>query len=282
MVFSSFLIKNRKGTVYSVITRITGFSGKKVKKLIDEGLVCINGIKVLKRTSSISLKDSVEFSVSNYLFQRVSDIPVLYEDEMFLIVNKPPFINTNRDRPNLEEILKRRYGNVYAVHRLDKQTSGAVIFVKNKKIFSAMVDIFKKKKVKKVYRAIILGRFLRKETVSYRLDGKEAVSLVEPTEVFENATILRIEIKTGRKHQIRRHLSMLGFPVAGEFLYWKKAFPFVLRFAPRIMLHSESISFKSPVNGKEIEVKAPIFEDFGDFLNVIKRGREILPLKEYT
>ncbi|SNR77780.1 RluA family pseudouridine synthase [Desulfurobacterium atlanticum] len=282
MVFSSFLIRNRKGALASVITQVTGFSGKKVKRLIDEGVVSINGVKVRKRNFPLSFKDSVEFSVSEFLFQKNFDIEVLYEDEIFLVVNKPPFINTNNDKPDLEGILRRKYGNIYAVHRLDKQTSGAVIFVKDKKVFYAMVEIFKRKKITKTYKAVISGRFFLEKMLSFKLDGRDAVSFIKPVEIFENATLVDVRIETGRKHQIRRHLSMLGFPVAGEFLYWKKTFPFLLRFAPRIMLHSEHISFKSPVNGKRIDIKAPILEDFRSFLNVVRRGREVLPLKEYT
>ncbi len=282
MVFSSFLIKNRKGLLHSIILSSTSFSGKKVKKIIDEGLVSVNGIKVRKRNISVSLKDSVEFSLSENFFQPVRNINILYEDESFLVVNKPPFINTNKDKPNLEEVLRERFGFVYAVHRLDKQTSGAVIFAKNKDVLNKMVSLFKNKQVRKIYKTVVCGRFPKFKKILFKLDGREAVSIVKPKEMFENATFITVEIETGRKHQIRKHLSIAGFPVVGEFLYWERTYPFLLRFVPRILLHSERILFKSPISGNEIDVNAPLLKDFEDFLDVLRRGRKSLPLKEYT
>ncbi|WP_457568699.1 RluA family pseudouridine synthase [Desulfurobacterium sp.] len=281
MNFIAYRIRNCSGTLEFVISEITGISRRKVKKIVDEGLVSINGVKVLKRRIVVRKGDVVEFGVSSYLFSR-SEIAVIYEDDFIIAVNKPPFLNSNRDFPDVESILKRKYKDVRAIHRLDRQTSGVLLFAKDDDVFEKMVAVFRKRSIKKTYRAVVFGKFEGERRVSVSLDGREALTRVRMLRRCGRATEVLVSIETGRKHQIRRHLSFLGYPVAGEFVYFRGAYPFLLRFAPRIMLHAEEVAFRSPFTGREVKITAPIFDDFSDFLKVLERGREALPLKEYA
>lgn len=281
MVFTSYRIKNHSGKLEPVVSETLDVSRRKARKIIDEGLVSVNGAKILKRQFSLKGNSVVEFSISDFLFSK-PEIEVVYEDDFLLAVNKPPFLNSNRDFPDVESILKKNFKNVRAVHRLDRQTTGVLLFAKSDNVFEKMVGLFRNKKIRKIYRAVVAGVFKKERKVSFSLDGKEAVTYVKPVRFFEKATEVMVSIETGRKHQIRRHLSFINYPVVGEFKYFKGSLPFLLRFAPRIMLYAEEISFKSPFNGREVRITAPIFSDFSDFLEVMERGREALPLKEYA
>ncbi|OMH39999.1 RluA family pseudouridine synthase [Desulfurobacterium indicum] len=281
MIFNAYRIRNRSGKLEPVISETLGLSKRKVRKILDEGLVSINGLKVLKRQLLLRKNSVVEFSISDYLFSNPG-LEIIYEDDFILAVNKPPFLNSNRDFPDVESILKKRFKGIRAIHRLDRQTTGVLMFAKSNNIFKKMVELFRNKSVRKRYRAVVAGIFRKERKISFSLDGKEAVTCVKPVRFFEKATEVLISIETGRKHQIRRHLSFINYPVVGEFKYFRGSLPFLLKFAPRIMLHAEEVSFKSPFNGKEVRITAPLFADFSDFLEVMERGRKALPLKEYA
>ncbi|WP_456396588.1 RluA family pseudouridine synthase [Desulfurobacterium sp.] len=281
MIFSSYRISSRIGKLEPVISETLEISKRKVRKIIDEGLVSVNGVKVLRRQLMLRKNSVVEFSVSDYIFSH-PHLEIIYEDDFILAINKPPFLSSNRDFPDVESILKEKFKKIKAVHRLDKQTTGVLLFAKSDSVFEEMVRLFRKKSIKKVYRALVAGKFKGEKRVCFSLDGREAVSWIKATRQFDRATEVLVSIETGRKHQIRRHLAFLNYPVVGEFRYFRGSFPFLLRFAPRIMLHAQEVAFKSPFIGKSVKITAPIFNDFSAFISILERGREALPLKEYA
>ena len=246
-------------------------SRKKAKRLIDEGLVSVSGIRELRYRRVLKPGSSVEFCLNPLLF-KPGKVEILYRKEGVLVVNKPPFINSNVDRPNLEEILRKTLKrNVIVVHRLDKQTSGAIIAVEEEELFKRFKELFRKKEVKKEYLVVVSSTpEWKKRRINFRLDGKEAITELSVLEKFKRGALLLAEIPTGRKHQIRRHLSQIATPVAGEFLHWKRAFPYPFNFSPRILLHSYRVKFKHPVTGETVNVKAPPPQDFNSFLNSLK------------
>ena len=253
-----------------VVAHITG-TRKKAKKLIDEGLVSVFGKRELRYRKTLKPGSVVEFCLNPLLFKPERP-EVLYRENGVWVFNKPLFLNSNRDKPNLEEVIKKVHGKeVKVVHRLDKQTSGAIIAVENKKLFEKFKEIFRKREIEKEYLTVVssIPKWSRKR-VDFRLDGKEAVTELSVLERFERGALLLAKIPTGRKHQIRRHLAGIGFPVAGEFIYWKRAFPFPFNFSPRILLHSYRIGFKHPETGKKVRIEAPLPEDFRSFLNSLR------------
>ncbi|WP_456465751.1 RluA family pseudouridine synthase [Desulfurobacterium sp.] len=281
MIFSAYRIRNRSGKLEPVISETLEISKRKVRRILDEGLVSVNGVKVLKRQLLLRKNGVVEFFVSDYLFSH-PELEIIYEDDFILAVNKPPFLNSNRNFPDVESILKKRFKKIRAIHRLDKQTTGVLLFAKSDQIFEEMVKLFRERRIKKIYRALVSGSFREEKRICLPLDGREALSHIRATKQFDRATEVLISIETGRKHQIRRHLAFLNHPVVGEFRYFRGSFPFLLRFAPRIMLHAQEVAFKSPFTGKSVRITAPVFDDFSAFIGILERGREALPLKEYA
>ncbi|MEO2067895.1 MAG: RluA family pseudouridine synthase [Desulfurobacteriaceae bacterium] len=251
-------------------------SRKKAKKIIDEGLCSVNGVKNLYYRKLVKPQSIVRFSVPEFLFKK-KDFQILFEDEYLIVVNKPPFINSNKDFPNIEVLLRKKYKDALVVHRLDKHTTGALIVAKSKRVFDLFVDLFKKRKVKKIYTVLVADEISKKKgRITIPLDGKEAVTNFRLIEDLGSTSLLEVEILTGRKHQIRKHFSFLSHPVVGEFKYWKRRFKNPLHlFAPRIMLHAKLIAFPHPVNGRTVRVEAPLFKDFEDYLEFLKKGGSI-------
>ncbi|WP_456454880.1 RluA family pseudouridine synthase [Thermovibrio sp.] len=238
---------------------------KKAKRLINEGLVSVNYRKELFYRKEVRKGSTVIFPVPKGLFKRV--VPkLLYEDRGVWVFSKPPFITSNEGSKSLEALIKREFKeSLRVVHRLDKQTSGLIIAVEDEKLFEELKEAFKRREVKKEYLALLKGRLKRELSLNSPIDGKEATTRVVPIREFRLCTLCKVEIKTGRKHQIRIHTAQAGHPVVGEFKYYKGAWKEELLYAPRILLHSSKLAFPHPKGGR-VEVKEELPEDFKEFL----------------
>ena len=257
-------VKSRNLKLVEAVALLTD-SKRKAKKVIDEGLVSVNYKKNLSYRNLLKRGDIVWVPDFSYLFKNI-EIPIIYEDKEIMVVNKPPFINSNENCPNVEGILRKRLksNNLFVVHRLDKQTTGCLIVAKDRKIFEKMKVKFKKREIGKFYKTLVLGRTKQKEILSFPIKGQKAETIYHLEKNFGNSSLLSVEIKTGRKHQIRIHLSRTYHPVVGEFLYWKN-WKEPLVYSPRILLHA----FKIKIN--ETEIVAPLDESFENFLEKLEK-----------
>ncbi len=213
---------------------------------------------------------------------------ILYEDNHLIIVNKEAGElvqgDITGDVPLLEKVreyLREEYkkpGNVFTglIHRIDRPTSGAVVFAKTSKALARMNALFEKREVDKVYRALVkvkpaaesgrLQHFLKKNQKQNRsyvvpvsdTNGKKAVLNYRLIKSSHSFHLLEIELETGRHHQIRAQLAAIGSPIKGDLKY---GFPRSNQDAS-ISLHAYSLSFKHPVGGRYIEIKAPF--PYGD------------------
>lgn len=155
-----------------------------------------------------------------------------------------------------------------ACHRLDKDTSGCLIFASNPAAKERIIPLFATGKIIKTYQAIIAGRLAEKSvTIARPLEGQRAVTHVEVISSVPAATHVRIKLETGRTHQIRKHLAAIGHPVLGDRQYGgNRALSPVERSIPRQMLHASEIAFVNPISGKSIRCRAELPEDFKDCL----------------
>ncbi|MCD6363602.1 MAG: RluA family pseudouridine synthase [Synergistetes bacterium] len=258
--FLSFQCKDRLITLREFLARELSISRRMAKRLIDRGWVFVNEERVSKANFPLSDGDRVEAII----YEPDYTYDILYEDEYIVAISKPPFMPTNESPKSLESTLRRDGYKVRAIHRLDLETTGAVLFAKGDGVFNKFKELFKKKEIGKLYIVIVEGRVDREAfEVSFRVGGKEAHSFFRVLKRGNIATLLQARITTGRKHQIRIHLSMVGHPVVGEKLYrkgriWEEA----IRKVPRCMLHCEELSFKHPLSGKLLKIRAPLPEDF--------------------
>lgn len=184
------------------------------------------------------------------------NIPIVYEDEWLVVLNKPSgllTIPTAKNEPRtltsiLNEDLEKR-GLLYRLHpchRLDRETSGLIIYAKGKSIQKKTMDLFKEKKVKKTYIAFVHGLLPKDSgTISDAIEGQTAVTTYSVIEKRNNFSIVEVKPLTGRKNQIRIHFKQIGHPILGETKYaFRKDFKIK---AKRLCLHAQDLGFLHPV-----------------------------------
>ncbi len=208
-------------------------------------------------------------------------IDVLYEDDVLLFVNKPPRLVVQRgydpDEPTLLELAAAHAGQpVHLLQRLDRGTSGVIFFSKSSKINVKITRQFETKRIRKTYLALCEGELAERQTIDapivrigaikfgVRDDGRRAVTHLEPLAATPNGSLLRILLETGRTHQIRVHVSAIGHPLLGDWLYGDR------NSAERPMLHAASLEMTHPVTRQPLQVGAPLASDFCD--EARKRG----------
>lgn len=205
-------------------------------------------------------------------------VRVLLEADDFLVADKPAGVLSCGEPGSAEAILRAQLGDeaIQAVHRLDRDTTGCLLFARTAAAHAAAVDLFKTHLVSKTYQAIVAGKFPHAhETINAPLDGQPAVSHVTRELAAEDASFLRIRIETGRTNQIRRHLASVRFPVVGDRTFGlKSARDPRLMTVPRQMLHAASLVLPHPTEkGADIRAHSPLPADFRAALRLFGLGK---------
>ncbi len=266
-----------------------------VQNLIKKGLVKINGEIITKTGHKIKGNEQIEISKLNEKKEAKKvdfDIPVLYEDEDLLVINKPSGIVVH-PAPSVKEATvvewlkskgfslsnlagEERFG---IVHRIDKETSGALVIAKNNKTHEFLSNQLKDKSMGRYY-LFLLNHPLKEAVCIHKPiarnpknrlkmaiipNGRDAKTLFIPIEQNLGAA----KLYTGRTHQIRIHLNSIGRYILGDKTYGKKE-----QSTKRVMLHAKEIYFTHP-NGKKLSIIAPLFEDFKNELKGIEYETKI-------
>lgn len=194
----------------------------------------------------------------------LDNIPIIYEDEWFLVADKPSGLLTVPTPKNEERTLTSIL-NLYPCHRLDRETSGLIIYAKNRGIQQKMMDEFRARRVKKTYIAFVRGRPDQGQgEVRNRIEGQEALSRYKVIEKRKDFAILEINPLTGRTNQIRIHLQQIGHPILGESKYaFRRDFKIK---AKRLMLHAAGLEFRHPVTGRQFGLRLDLPDDLKKFL----------------
>lgn len=226
---------------------------------------------------------------------------ILFENQDYILVNKPPFLSTLEDRNdpiNLLRLAQEMEPNAQVCHRLDKDTSGVLAIARHPEAYRHLSIQFEQRQVTKTYHAVVDGNHqfenrmvdlsilkLSDGTVKIDRAGKSAQTWFTTLQFFKNHSLVQCQPVTGRMHQIRVHLSWLKAPIAGDVTYGGKAFylssikrgynlkkeaeeePFMKRMA----LHAYSLSFLG-LNGEKLEITAPYPKDFGALLKQLSQN----------
>lgn len=249
--------------------KLDQFSSKQLKSLIESNACTINGIT--ERFASVVVHPGDRIVLANFIIKSITDRSllnerILYQDEDILAYDKPPGIASEEFETKLR-----------LIHRLDRETSGVLLFAKSKSAFDAMVELFRCHQVKKTYYAIVDGipkqkkgridNFLGKkhayqgQTIwgSVR-EGMRAITDWEVEQIGNHVSLIKCFPKTGRTHQLRVHLSEMGHPILGDFQYCKS---FSSPFRPdRLLLHAHSISFPHLKQQRILIITSPLPDDF--------------------
>jgi 23S rRNA pseudouridine1911/1915/1917 synthase len=294
-----------------------------VQKLIADGKIKLNG-RPAKPSSRLRYNDrvEVEWSPSRATPLEPEDIPldILYEDADCIVINKPPGMVVHpaagNPRGTLVQALLhycpdlQRAGGVGRpgiVHRLDKDTSGAIVAAKNERALDRLAAQFKERAVVKEYLALVWGRVRpdtgainrpigrhrserKKMSSLHALPGaREATTRWKVEERFDlpgrrgllsQLTLLRLLPHTGRTHQLRVHLADQGFPIVGDRVYAPKTLrktvqlPMGISMA-RQALHAERLAFKNPRSGAPVDVRAPLPPDMRALLDGLRTQSQL-------
>ena len=255
------LIKvQNKTTLLRLVAGRLQISGSQAKKILDARQVFVNNKRVWIASYKLIPGDIVELNAEKLLqAKKPEPVQKLYEDEQYMIFNKPAGLNTNGPH-SFEHLVRMKFHNpsLIVVHRLDKDTSGCLIVAKSMEILEQTKKLFKSHSVKKVYMAIAMGRIEQTHMILKNpLDGQEAVTKLMVIKSNNLASLLRVEIVTGRKHQIRRHLKGIFHPIIGDKHYNRNLLknPAYREFAAQL-LYAKEVSFINPYTNKEIFAKA--------------------------
>ena len=208
----------------------------------------------------------------------VRHVRVLWSNESYLVCDKPAGLVSCDDPKSIETILREqeKIPTLEAVHRLDRDTTGCLMFAKNHAAFLAAVEVFKTHKVSKVYHAVTTGSFkYAHQVIDSPIDGQPAVSKVTREGASADASFLRIRIETGRTNQIRKHLASVRAPIVGDRVFGLKSArdPRLMR-VPRQMLHASTLTLPDPLSPHdEISVHSPLPADFRATLKLFGMGK---------
>ena len=203
------------------------------------------------------------------------NIPVVYEDDWLLIANKPSGLLTiptpKKETRTLTSILNEdsvQRGFLYRLHpchRLDKDTSGLIIYAKGKSAQQKMMALFKESKIKKTYLAFVSGHLEKTQgVIASPIEGQEAASEYRVIEKRQGFVVVEVRPLTGRTNQIRIHFLALGHPVLGETKFAFRR-DFAIK-AKRLCLHAKALEFMHPFTPQLVHVEAELPPELKEFL----------------
>jgi 23S rRNA pseudouridine1911/1915/1917 synthase len=277
--------------------RIEG-SWKRVKQQIWRGAVTVDGVPVTDPAHRLGAEQSVALGEAT-VSARQAPLPIVYIDAHVVVIDKPAGISTVPAGPEEQDTAQQRLRQqlsakgkrpeaLHKVHRIDKATSGLVMFARTKKALESLKEQLHARTLKRSYLCLVHGA-LQSQTITSSLardrgdglrgsttvkgQGRRAVTHVEVLECFGPVTLCRCRLETGRTHQIRIHLAEAGHPLIGEPVYIRR---FVRRGhvpleAPRMMLHAAELGFVHPTQSHDILLQSDPPPAFAEWLEALRK-----------
>ncbi len=304
-----------KGKTYAALLREhapESLSWKQAKQLVHSGKVFLDGSRLADPAKRYQKGYRLEVQMSAPKRAKTGDLDserVIYVDRHVVVVNKPsgistvPFYDDEIEtldiltRGTLQRIRKGKFQDpLYVVHRLDKSTSGLVIFARSKKALQGLQKQFYDHSILREYYAIVAGVPKESKIVSWLVEdrgdqyrgslpkeealkrgGKKAITHVKVLESFGETSLISCTLETGRTHQIRIQLSELGHPLVGDSVYLKAAalkgleFPELPPFS-RIALHAKNLSFTHPITHQQLSLSSELPKTMKKLLKNLRAG----------
>jgi len=290
-----------------IVSEKLNISRAKAQELIERGDVKVNN-SLKQKSYKLKADDFVEIfedslkinGETEKLIPQNIPIEVLYTDNYLVLVSKPagmvvyPCIG-HKEGTLLNALAYhfKKLATIGAplrpgvVHRLDKDTSGVIVIAIDDRAYYGLVEMFKKRQVKKEYLAIVYGELKGSGTITLPIGraennrkkmstkakrAKEAITKWQVLENFKNYTLVKVKIITGRTHQIRVHFSAIGHPLLGDRTYGRKTYIEKENkkiSVPRQMLHAWRIEFKHPVTGEDMKFESALPQDMRNIMELL-------------
>lgn len=276
-----------------LITRLKGVPKSHIYRIVRKGEVRVNKSRVdvkyrlvtgdIVRIPPIRVAERSEESYVPQGLQAALQQGILFEDEGFLIVNKPAGFAVHGGSGVSSGIIeglrliRPEAHFLELVHRLDKDTSGCLLIAKKRSALRKLQELFRNSQIQKTYQALLSGQWIRKKllvtapllkniskggerVVVISQSGKAAETLFTRLKLFRNATLVEASPKTGRTHQIRVHAASLGHPIVGDERYGVDDVNKVFKNKgyKRMFLHANTLKFQHPVSGILMNISAPL------------------------
>ena len=287
----------------ALIRRHPELSRRKAREVIEKGQVDVDGVTVAEPGAAVADGAAVLFDPNRRARRRArASLPILFADDWLVVVDKPagllsvPTAPGAREDTALTRVLEYaqhahpRRPYAAAVHRLDRDTSGALAFALRPDARAALRDLFREHRIERRYVALVEGAPAQDEGVvdaplfeEYEGGRRRVARRGEPSrdaltrfavrERFAGAALLEVELGTGRQHQIRVHLAHVGLPVLGDAVYRgdRRGPPPVA--VARQMLHARVLAFVHPFTGARVEVESPRPDDLRRTIAALHRSR---------
>ena len=275
-------------------------SRETIQRMIKTGKILVNN-KQEKASFKTTVGDliTLEEEIPEEIELKPQEMPldIIYEDDDMLVINKEKGIvvhpgNGNPDGTLANAVMAKCKGSLSGiggkirpgiVHRIDKDSSGLIIVAKNDTAHINLSKQIQDRKVKKTYIALVRGVIKENEAtinmpigrsskdrkkMAVTKDGKEAITHFKVLKRYNGFTLLEVKIETGRTHQIRVHLSEIGYPIVGDEVYSNGKNPFGVKGQ---MLHAEKLELKHPRTGKDLTFEAPVPKYFANIINQLEK-----------
>lgn len=274
----------------SFLSGKTDFTRTRIQQLIKDRNITVNG-KPTKSSYKIEENDEIAIEVPEVETTEIKPenikIDIVYEDSDIAVINKQAGLVVHPAHGHYSGTLVNAIlyhikdlsginGEIRPgiVHRLDKDTSGLIVIAKNDKVHTALTEMFQEKKIRKTYLAILKGKLNKSEgkivtQIGRDKNDRKKMTVIDDITKGKNAitnyrvisqnnlfTLVKVNIETGRTHQIRVHMRYLGYPILGDSVYGRKD------NEKRQMLHAYKLEFLHPVTGRQMEFTGEIPEDF--------------------
>ena len=259
-------VKEKGELLDTLLILFKDLSKKKIKNYLKDGGVLVNGKVVTKYNMVVKKNDVIELSKTNKTHKK-SSLDIIYEDEYFFVINKPArllSISTTKEKEKtayhlVREFIKNRKKNdkIFVLHRLDKDTSGILVFVKDNALKNLLQNNWDKYVKVREYIALVKGNvkdiddytcYLKeigpdKVIVTNKKEGKIAITSLKTINKNNKYSLVKVNIKTGRRNQIRVVLNHLGSPIVGDKKYGGIK-------SNRLYLHASKLIITNPLNNK--------------------------------
>lgn len=271
----------------------TDYSRSLITKMIDNGFVLVND-EVKKLNYKVKENDEIEIDETyqeNTSIEPVKmELDIIYEDDYLMIINKPSGLVVHPGSGNYNNTLvnglmayTKELSNINGlsrvgiVHRLDKDTSGLMVVAKTNIAHELLAKMFERHDVKRTYYALcdgvisynkaVIDAPIKRDPSNFNKmgvfeDGKKAITNLEVLKRYRNNTLVKLNLETGRTHQIRVHMKYIGFPIHNDPVYNKKDATDFGQF-----LHSKEISFIHPITKKQIYFEIDLPKEFQDYID---------------